>query len=329
MDNLLEVEKEMLKSIEYVDDYSWRKGKMGGLDWGMESLNKAFDGLQPGLILVAGQPNIGKSALCAQISWRIAESNRTTTEERPNKAYVIYFSLDDNITELLPRTVALDQKIPINAVKSPRKYEEDITLMTRRQTGITKLKSSISYYKILDSTNGTSIEFIEEQIKRHQLELSTKDEKYKLVVVIDNFHDITVDTVRYSDDNAKYDHIAEQLSRICTQFDIPIICTAEFRKLNGNRRPTCDDVRESVKIQYEAKAIILCYNEVGIRGESASIYWQRTDNPMKQPVLEAKIGKNKYSSFKNRLFFEFIPEMSFLKEVPEAGVQRYNQMILG
>ena len=85
----------------------------------------------------------------------------------------------------------------------------------------------------------------------------------------------------------------------------------------------------ATKIVYEAKAIILGYNEVGLRGQQSNIFWNRDDRPDKQPIFEAHIGKNKFGSFKGRIFFEFMPEMSYFKEVPEAGAQRYNQMISG
>jgi replicative DNA helicase len=329
VDNLLDIQKEMLKTINYVDEYSWKKGELGGLDWGIEAFNQAFDGLQPGLMMIAGQPNIGKSALCMNLAWTIANSNKEVTEKKPNKAYVIYFSLDDNDTELLPRFIAIDQKIPINVVKAPKKYEDDVVHMARREDGINNLKGILDHFKIIDSKQGTSIEFIEEQIKRHQMELHMKDESYKIVAIVDNFHDITVDSQNFSSENKRYDHIAGEISRISTMFDIPFLCTGEFRKLNGNRRPIVDDVRETVKIAYEAKAILLCYNEVGLRGDASSVYWQKPGEESKQPVMEVKIGKNKYSSFKHRIFFEFMPAMSYLKEVPLEGAKRYNQMIIG
>ena len=327
-DNLLEIQKEMLQTIKYVDEYAWKKGELGGLDWGIKSFNEAFDGLQTGLIMVAGQANVGKSSLCMNLAYTISKANTEITEKKPNKAYVLYFSLDDNDTDLLPRFIAIDQKIPINVIKAPKKYEDDILKMTKRAQGMNNLKDRLDYFKIIDSKQGTSIEFIEEQLKRHHLQLQMKDEAYKLVAIVDNFHDITVDSQSFSNENKKYDHISGEISRICTQLDIPFICTAEFRKLNGNRRPVVDDIRESVKIAYEAKAILLCYNEVGLRGEAASIYWQRPDVDMKQPVMEVKVGKNKYSEYKNRLFFEFMPEIAYLKEVPLEGAKRYNQMIL-
>lgn len=332
---LLTIQQEMLDTINNVDDYCKNRGKLGGLDWGMPSLNKAFDGLNPGLIIVAGQPNVGKSAFCMQVGWSIAGANQTIREgERPNKAYVLYFSLDDNATELLPRVIAIEQHIPINVVKAPAKYEDERPdLISRRAAGINKLKGSLEFFKIIDSTQGTSIEFIGEQVRRHHLELQGRDEAYKLVVIIDNFHDITVDQINFRDNsNAKFEHISNELSKICTQYDIPMICTAEFRKLNGNRRPLVDDVRESGKIAYEAKAILLCYNEVGLKGESASIYFNRGETEFaryKQPVLEVKIGKNKYSSYKGRMYYHFYPEMSLITESDEAESLKYSQMIIG
>lgn len=51
----------MLATIDAVEEYSWTRGEQGGLDWGFESMNKAFEGLNTGVFLVAGQSNIGMS----------------------------------------------------------------------------------------------------------------------------------------------------------------------------------------------------------------------------------------------------------------------------
>ena len=325
-----EITDEMLASITTMDKYCLSKGTLGGLSWGSPSLDKAFDGLQPGLILVAGAPNTGKSALCLQMGWQIAFANELKTEETPYKAYVLYFSLDDNTTELLPRLIALDQKIPINVVKAPTKYQEMTKQIERRALGVEKLKNSLDKFKIIDSTKGTSIEYIANEIERHYVALKSEDEDYKLVVIIDNFHDITTTSIRNSEnDNARFDYICDKLSGLATIYDLPIICTAEFRKLNGARRPIMDDVRSTTKIGYEAKAILLCYNEVGLKGEEASIYWELSGSEFKMPVLEVKVGKNKYSSYKGRLFYNFRPEMSRLEEATQEDIEKYRQLVNG
>jgi replicative DNA helicase len=321
----------MMDTIDEMDSYSWRRGEMGGLDWGWDQLNKALEGLNTGVHLFAGQSNVGKSAIMMQLAQQVARANRVIDERHPRKAYVLYFSLDDTANELLPRFISIDQRIPINAVRFPKKFQHDQHIMERRAEGIKNLKEMTLNFGLMDANQGTDIEFIEETAKRYAFELAKLDEQYQIVLFIDNFHDITLKDVRGggNDNNSKYDFIAGELSRIATQLDAPIVCTAEFRKLNGNRRPQLDDIRETVKIIYEAKAIILCYNEVGLRGQQATIYFNKPDSDEKQPIFEARVAKNKFSSFKGRLFYEFFPEMSFFKEVPEVGIMRYNSMISG
>lgn len=323
--------QKMLNTIREVKEYSWQRGEIGGLDWGYEQFNEAFEGLNTGVHLIAGQSNVGKSGICMQLAWQIAKANRETSEKKPRKAFVLYFSLDDNNNELLPRLIAIDQKVPINAIRFPKKYQDNVHYMERLEVGYKNLEESVMHLNMMDVNEGSDIEHIEETAQRYALELAKIDEDYQIVMFIDNFHDVTVRDKNFgaSEGNAKYDYVADQLSRIATKFDCPIICTAEFRKLNGNRRPKLDDIRESVKIVYEAKAILLCYNEVGLRGQQSQVFWNREDNPDKQPVFEAHVGKNKFGSYKGRIFFEFIPEMSYFKEVPKAGAQRYSQMISG
>lgn len=306
---------DMTKAIEKMDEYSWKRGVNGGLDLGFPQLNQAFEGLTTGLFLVAGSANTGKSGLMLQLAWQIVNANK-------DKAVCLYFSLDDNINDILPRVIAADQKIPINAVSKPAKYEHMTEVMARRTVGLDKLKESAGWFNMLDSASGSSIEFIKKTIGEYHREVSMNG--YQLVVFIDNFHDISVEDAKYNkDNNQKYDYIASELADICTIYDIPVLCTAELRKLNGNRRPVVDDVRETVKIAYIAKAILLCYNEVGLRGQNAEVYYNRPGSEEKFPVLEVHVGKNKYSSYKGRIFYEFIPECSCLKEVPPEGANIY------
>lgn len=326
--NLPDIQQEMVDTIHRMDEYAQSRGKLGGFDTGYQVLNEAIEGLNTGLHLVAGQSNTGKSALCLHMAWNVAQLNQMVTEDHPNKAYVLYFSLDDNANTLLPRIVSIDQKVPINVVRFPVKYESYTNLMERREKGIESLFGSVNYFKMIDSTKGDTIEYIEEEIQRHIIALKNIDPTYRLVVFIDNFHDIGVKSVHFNSDTAKFDYLPQELSRMCTVYDIPLVCTAEFRKLNGNKRPTVDDIKEATKIGYEAQVILLCYNEVGHRGEAASIFWEDGAKPNeKQPILEAKVGKNKQGSFKGRIFFEFIADMSTLVEVSKEKTMIYNQMI--
>jgi replicative DNA helicase len=331
-----ELQNEMLGIIDRVDEYSWNKGLNGGLDWGFEQFNEAFEGLQPGLILIGAGPNVGKSALCLQLGWQIALANKDFDASHVQRAYVLYFSLDDNDTEILPRVVALDQGIPIGVVKSPAKFEQMgyVGDLVRRKEGIARLKANADVFKLIDGNYrmpsgevfGNSVEKIEQVVEYHVRGLNQSGIPYKLVVFIDNFHDISVEKrLQTSDTNEKWQYIAERISGLCTVYDIPVICTSEMRKLNGARRPVADDIRESVKLSYEAKAILTCYNEVGIRGDAATISWDCDGE--KKPILEVMVAKNKYGTYKKRMFFNFDPGMSRLDPVSDVDAATYADLV--
>jgi replicative DNA helicase len=176
--------QEMTDIIEDVNQYTWDSGN--GMNWGMQSLNEAFEGLNSGLHVVGGQPNVGKSSLCMQMAWSIAKSNQQPTATCKNIAYVLYISLDDTVRYILPRVVACEKKIPINVVKMPQKYRnspEGLTLLTKREDGLRILKQNIKHFKIVDQANVPGIEDIEtisSEIDRHNTKLKEINEDYKL-----------------------------------------------------------------------------------------------------------------------------------------------------
>ena len=234
----------------------------------------------------------------------------------------------------MPRLIALDQKITINQALFPKSLEEPI-LIQKREAGIQALKDNIEYFTMRDSNKGYSIEYIEETVREYTriLEMAYP-EKYQVVIFIDNFHDIQVTDDRYFEDNARFDHVSDKLTEIANTFLIPVLCSAEFRKINVHKRPNIDDIKNTGKIAYEAKAIMLLYNEYGTKNESADIYWELADsrNPeavRKMPIVEFDVAKNKMSSFKGTHFMEFIPEMAHMRQVPDEDREYYLQKLSG
>jgi replicative DNA helicase len=315
------IEEELKTIIEQVDEYSWSRGSRGGLKSGFDLFDEGLEGgIQPGVYLFAAQPNVGKSAMMLQIAKQVSEMNEDV--------FVAYFSLDDSNNELLPRWIACDQKITISQAKNPEKHVDDEMAISKRNEGIKKLYKNINRFGMYDSNNcGTSIESIEEKIKDLLMHLK---ENTKLMVCIDNFYDITCESKNFNnDDSAKYEHNASELKRWYKQYNIPVMCTAELRKINSNRRPTPEDLRDTVKLQYVANWIGLLYNEVGIKEENAQVYWINEENEMKMPVIELRFGKNKLGSYKGTRFYEFVPNMSFMIEATVEDCRRYSSLIYG
>ena len=296
----------MWQTIDDFETKAWSK-KNKGLTTGFPLIDNAFDGgVHPGFIMIGGESNIGKTAFLSQMAWQISTLN--------SNAYVMDFSLDDSMSDKLSRVAACAGKVIINAIKTPLNYTQYPLMLVRRKNALINIRNNVKNYRAYDATFSTFIEDIEQEIERMLIYFKSNNIDKQLVVCIDNFHDLNTQSKPNMSDKEKYDFMAQWCADVSIKYDIIMMCTGEFKKLNSTRRPVPDDLRESVKIKYEAKAILLVYNEVHYKGENANIYFTRNNNPFKQPIFEVQFAKNKFSTYKGRVFFEFFPEMAFMKE---------------
>ena len=235
---LRDYELEQWEIINDFEEKSWSDSNRG-LTTGFKGIDRAIGGLQTGFHVIAGDSNIGKTSFMSQMEWNVATLN-------PD-AYVISFSLDDPMLDKISRIIATGQKVLINAVKTPRRYKQYPKMLQRRKQGLEQLRRMVNCYKTYDQNHSSEVEKIKETVKRHILELKEAGEKRKVVVFIDNFHDLTTEAKEaQGSDKAKYTYLASFVSDMATELDIPIVCTAEFKKINGFRRPSIDDLRELI-----------------------------------------------------------------------------------
>lgn len=312
---------EMWNTLDKFETNAWQSKNIG-LKSGYDCVDKAFDGgIYPGFILIAGDSNLGKSAFITNLAWNIATLNKN--------AYVMDFSLDDAMPDKLARVAASSGRLIINCVKTPLNYQNYPMMLIRRKRAILGIRNHVDTYRAYDATFSTYIEDIEKEIEDKLIYFDSHGIDKRLVVFIDNFHDLNIASTNPKSDKEKYDTLAQWCSDLAIKHDISIICSAELKKLNGNRRPILDDIRESVKIKYEAKAVLLVYNEVHYKGEGADVYFMKQNVPFKQPVFEAHFAKNKFGTYKGRNFFEFYPEMALIKECDPNAQRTYQQIVFG
>jgi replicative DNA helicase len=303
-----------------VDEF-WRRVQKGQKGWatGFRRLDDALCGLQPGFHVIAGESNHGKSAFLTQLAWQVATRN--------TGVHVMDITIDDSEYEKYCRLLALLAGVEINTVK---RYNQAQLLLPevaeRIENAWRQVREAAWRYEVVDGTSVGDINRLGELIHQRLLDIRALPEPLELAVFIDSFHDVAPDEDKDNGLNP-YEYTAKAISDLANQYNIAIVCTAELKKLGGHRRPIVDDIRESVKIRYKAKSILLCYNEVSARGEDAEVYYERTNREGKFPILELQVAKNKFNSFKGRLCFEFWPELALVAEPNDADHAQYLKMI--
>ena len=302
-------------------------------------LNAKTEGLEEGLYIFAGESNSGKTAVMTNIMWSYCMNSA-------NKLFGIYYSLDDNTNEVIPRLIAMNQRIPISVGSKPKRYEDFLTehagstneadillcseytdYLRKRETGLRQLKEANRQFLLLDRSSINSLEQLIDHAKKVQNYVKSFDEENNIIIAIDSLADLTVGG-RFNTDKERIDKVAMMVKEAanCT-LKVPILTSYHVRKLNHQGRPTLDDIKESSRIVYEASIAFLVFNDVSKNKQSASVYYTTPDDNEKHPVIELDFAKNKKSSFKGRLYYYFTPDYSYVHEVSLAESRKYDARI--
>lgn len=318
------------QDLDEFEAYSWKKGE-GYKVPSCPIFEEKLEGLESGLYLFAGESNSGKSATMMNLLFDIC-----THEE--NNLFGIYYSLDDSKNEIIPRIIAMNELIPIGVASKPQRYQKRIEnaeegsatyqeWLEKRKEGIERLKNLKHRFKVVDSNTIRFAEQIYDHIKKVKIYLETIDPDYNLIIAIDALNDIRFSTKRLNPGNELNSEIAKTVKEWAVEFDIPIFGSTHLRKLNANRRPVLDDLKESNEYVYESSVTWLIYNDVSKNKQAANIYYNTEDREEKMPIVELDWAKNKKSSFKGRTYFYFTPEMSKLNECTNDVMKRFDTLI--
>ena len=318
-------------SLDVFDDKAWNK-KEGYKTPNFPSLTNGLEGWDSGLYVFAAMANVGKSALMLNVMEDLCMNP-------DNKLFGLYFSLDDNKNKLLPRIVAMRERLPISLISKPGRYQKMVDechpdaihiaqQLDKRKQGIERLKSESNKMMVVDNLDVKNWNDIKEMANKVYNYVKALDEDMNIVVAIDSLADIELGDGIKLTENERIDAISKAAKDLSTELDIIVMGSMHLRKLNGNRRPTTEDLKMSNRLEYEADVIWLLYNDVSRNKEAAKIYSRGSDESApKQPVLELDWAKNKISSYKGRTFCYFSPEYSKAIECHEDDAKRFNALV--
>jgi DNA primase catalytic core len=277
---------------------------------------KYMDGVQNMFYLVAGDTNIGKSAFMLNMAMDLINSN--------DDVFVLFFSVDDSISQLLPRMIALDTELEINTISNPKykiQHNEDLPEKTRdqmildRNEGIEKLRKLSDRFAIKEESQAKFIEDIEKYIKIYKKIAGAR----QLVIFVDNLHRIC--SKEKMETRQLFTHISNRLKLWKTEYDVPVIATAEIRKTENNKRPKGTDIKETKSLEFDADAVMMLYSDfhtnpnTKLKTPNDKIEdLDEDDDNFNKPIIEMNVVKNKTSAFKKKLYYKFYPEYSLYLE---------------
>jgi len=254
---------ETFKRIERLAE---KKELITGVPTGYDDLDRITAGLQPSdLIILAGRPSMGKTALAMNIVQNAAIFN---------KIPVAVFSLEMSKEQLGMRMLCSVSRVDSQDLRTGFIRDLDWPKLARA-TGI--LSDAPIF---IDDTPAISV--LEMRAKSRRLKA-----EHNIALVVLDYLQLMRGRSSAERREQEISEISRSLKAMAKELDLPVIALSQLnRSLESrpNKRPQLSDLRESGAIEQDADVICFLYRD--------EIYNKSEDNP-KRGIAEVIIGKQR------------------------------------
>ena len=236
-----------------------RDGKLSGTATGLRDLDVKMGGLQRSdLIIVAGRPGMGKTALATNIAYNVAKAHQAElhadgTKKSVNGGIVGFFSCEMSAEQLATRILAEQTGVSSSLI---------------RRGGITQVEfDKIRDYTIelqhlplfVDETGGLSISQLTARARR------LKRQKGLDLIVVDYIQLLQGSGKRGNDNRVQeVTEITTSLKALAKELNIPVIALSQLSRQvesRDDKHPQLSDLRESGSIEQDADVVLFVYRE--------------------------------------------------------------------
>ena len=236
-----------------------RDGHLAGLASGLIDLDRMLGGLHKSdLIILAGRPSMGKTALATNIAFNVARRHRAErqvdgTTKTVEGGVVGFFSLEMSGVQLAMRLLAETTGIPTTRL---RKGEFDLQQF-EDLVSAEKTLETIPLH--IDDTGGLSLAALAARARRLQRQKGLD------LIVVDYLQLVTTSGLRRNDGRVQeVSEVTQGLKALAKELDIPVIALSQLsRKVEDrdDKRPQLADLRESGSIEQDADVVMFVYRE--------------------------------------------------------------------
>lgn len=236
------IEPIMHKAFETIEKFHERKGTVTGIPTGYTKLDELTSGFQDGeLIIVAGRPSMGKTAISLNIARNIAVDAKKT---------VGFFSLEMSERQLALRLLCSEARVDAHAVRTGNLPDDEWQKLSMCVGVLTEAPIFI------DDTPGMGV--LELRAKARRL----KKEKDVGLIIID-YLQLMEGPKRAESRQQEISIISRSLKGLAKELDVPVVALSQLSRAvearGGERRPMLSDLRESGAIEQDADVVLFIY----------------------------------------------------------------------
>jgi replicative DNA helicase len=236
-----------------------RDGKLSGIATGLRDLDAKMGGLQRSdLVIVAGRPGMGKTALATNIAYNIAKAHRAEvqadgTMKSVNGGIVGFFSCEMSAEQLATRILAEQTRIASSLIRRGGINQGEFDKIRDYTIELEHLPLFV------DETGGLSISQLTARARR------LKRQKGLDLIVVDYIQLLQGSGKRGNDNRVQeVTEITTSLKALAKELNIPVIALSQLSRQvesRDDKHPQLSDLRESGSIEQDADVVLFVYRE--------------------------------------------------------------------
>lgn len=235
-----------------------RDGGLSGVATGLQAIDMRMGGLQRSdLVVLAGRPAMGKTALATNIAFNIANEyrgdvNADGSTQAIDGGIVGFFSLEMSAEQLATRIISEQTEVSSSKIRRGEITETDFEKLSFCAQEMQKIPLFI------DQTGGISIAQLAARARR------LKRQRGLDVMIIDYIQLMQGSSHTKSNRVQEITEITTGLKALAKELQIPIIALSQLSRQvesRDDKRPQLSDLRESGSIEQDADVVLFVYRE--------------------------------------------------------------------
>ncbi len=246
--SLIKFDEAMRQTIEMASSAYKNDEGIVGVPTGLTDLDDRLGGLHKSdLIVIAGRPSMGKTALATNIAFNAAKK----LQDDGKKSSIAFFSLEMSSEQLSTRILAEQSRIKSNDIRRGKISEEQFDKFIETSKDISELPLYI------DETPAISIAALSNRARRikrlYGLDMVVID--YIQLMRASNFKDGRVQEIS---------EITQGLKALAKELSVPVVALSQLSRAveaRDDKKPQLADLRESGSIEQDADVVMFVYRE--------------------------------------------------------------------
>ncbi|MEO0399517.1 MAG: replicative DNA helicase [Pseudomonadota bacterium] len=248
----------LIEAVDVADAALKRGGGISGVASGFVDLDDLMGGLHPSdLIILAGRPSMGKTALVTNIAVNAARKRLRTLQESGDPAadggaVVGFFSLEMSADQLAMRILSEMAEVPSNEIRRGTIDETQFDRIYHKARELDALPFHI------DDTGGLSISQVAARARR------LKRQQGLDLLIVDYLQLLSGSSKKGDNRVQEITEISVGLKALAKELEVPIIALSQLSRqveARDDKRPMLSDLRESGSIEQDADAVLFVYRE--------------------------------------------------------------------